>query len=328
MPFLFPEDVRRSFINHYQEQRPVDWSRHFGRDCPLDLEIGFGLGEFLIRQARSEPGRALVGLEQDWVRLTKTLRRIEQINQTAAVDQHLNNIRLLQVDATVALERLFVPRSLSRVFSLFPCPWPKKAHIKHRIFSRDFLLLLNSRLTEAGELLVVTDHRPYQEWMLAQAQETGFEIQSREIRPRFDTKFERKWTAQGQELFYELNFRKVEHHPVALQEDVPLQVYFVNEFQPDGFVFQNDIGEVSVIVKEYLADFRQGKAMLHLIVAEKTITQHFWVSLARTDQGRWCIKKAEGQTVLPTAGIAGALKLVHTQMLQGHSTTSTPSREE
>ena len=69
-------------------------------------------------------------------RIHKTLRKIELA--------HIENVRLLRVDARLAMVRYFQPRSLERIHCLFPCPWPKKNQVKHRLFSRDFLKLLNN----------------------------------------------------------------------------------------------------------------------------------------------------------------------------------------
>ena len=44
--------------------------------APLEVEIGSGLGEFLIRSALAHPRRDYVGIELNWERICKTLTRI------------------------------------------------------------------------------------------------------------------------------------------------------------------------------------------------------------------------------------------------------------
>src|SRR5215470_652303 len=158
-------------------ERPVDWAQRFGRQAPLVVEIGFGNGEFLVREAQAHPERNFVGIEQEWASVQRGLRRIAQAQVT--------NVRVLLVDARIALERLFTPQTVQRVYALFPCPWPKERHVKHRLFARTFLTLLNSRLASEGTVHMVTDHVPYLHWVLAQVSDTGFAAQWMTIAPRF-----------------------------------------------------------------------------------------------------------------------------------------------
>src|SRR5205085_8676582 len=96
---------------------------------------------------------------------------------------------------------------------------------KNRLFSHDFLKLINSRLVDKGEMKIVTDHEPLAEWILAEAEGTGFDIRQSLMSPQFDTKFERKWREQGQQKFFGLELIKEKHIPVPVIEDCPLKVY-------------------------------------------------------------------------------------------------------
>ncbi|GIX46669.1 MAG: hypothetical protein KatS3mg131_0880 [Candidatus Tectimicrobiota bacterium] len=214
-------------VSWAQLPRPLDWEALFARQAPLEVELGFGNGEFLVRQAQARPAHNFVGIEREWASVQRGLRRIAQ----AGVD----NVRLLLVEARVALERLFAPQSIARLYALFPCPWPKARHAKHRLFSHPFLCLLNSRLAPEGEVLLVTDHRPYLEWVLEQVPDSGFACQWRCVPPCYRTKYERKWQAQGQEQFYELLLRKAHHHAIPVPEEVAVQIHRVSHFDPERF---------------------------------------------------------------------------------------------
>lgn len=314
----FKNLVNAVLVSHHQSQRPINWAQLFGPlefPKPLDVEIGSGLGEFLVQEARQHSNRNFVGIEQDGQRVKKILRKVSRASLVAS------NVRVLKVDAIVALERLFKPLAIDKVYCLFPCPWPKKRHIKHRLFSNDFLKLLNSRLVKKGEVQVVTDYLPYFDWIQEQLDGTGFKAATKMIQPRFDTKFERKWCQEGRKEFFELNLVKEKHIAVPLEEDAPLKVYFVDHFNPEAFHLSNVLGEVSIILKDFLFDPARQKAMLRVVVAEKSMTQHLWIAIVkcsshlprqRRGQGRgWSIAKAEGQMVLPTQGVALALRHVY-----------------
>lgn len=302
----FPKGV---FLSHYDFSRPVDWWTQFGNEDPVHLEIGFGFGEFLIQQIGSAVRENFIGIEQDWSRLTKCLSKIKGVRNFSGDRDFGKNLRLLRVDATVALQRLFVARSLDKVTCLFPCPWPKTAHIKHRLFSRDFLCLLNNRLKDKSRVKLVTDWYPYLEWIIAETEGTGFESVVKVIEPQFNTKFERKWQAGGQDKFWELMLIKVEHQNVSVIEDVNVRAVFVKEFNPERFKFQDKTGEVSVICKDFVFDQKQNFGLVRLVVAEPFLTQHVWVAIIKT-RDQWCVAKADGHSALPTSGVALAIECV------------------
>src|SRR3989338_1753383 len=288
-------------------KRPADWSGHFASAQPVDVEIGFGNGDFLVRTAQTQPQRNFVGIEQQWERVYKTLKKVNR--------SEIDNVRVLLVDAWVALERLFLPRSIERIYCLIPCPWPKKEHAKHRLFSQSFLKLMNSRLKPHGQATIVTDHQPYYAWVLEQGEGTGFLIEAKEIATQYNTKYERKWVEQGQEHFFELALTKKEHVDVPVKEDVTLQPYFIDTLDPRQFKFEKVSGPTTVVFKELIADEKQKKAMLHLVVAEEKLTQHLWVAIFPIE-GRWCIAPALGQNFIPSQGVAEALQAVY-QACQG-----------
>lgn len=290
------------FIPWRQAERPINWARRFGREALLEAEIGFGSGDFLVRRAQAHPERNLVGVELEWPSVRRALRKIAGAETT--------NVRLIQADAQVALERLFWPGSLHRVYALFPCPWPKERHARRRLFSRRFLQLLNSRLSEGGQVLVVTDQRPYLAWLLGQMPSTGFEVHWQLIPPRFGTKYERKWHRQGLEEFYELRLLKQEPVEIPLKGDTPMKTYHVDAFDPDRFQPSGERGDIVVEFKEYLYDATRRKAMVRVMIVEQSLAQHLWLEIA-WGGGRWHIRPARGCELVPTVGLQRALDLTH-----------------
>ena len=293
-------------IPYHRIPRPVSWQEQFGRRAPLEVEIGSGLGAFLIRSALAHPQRDYVGIELNWERICKTLTGITAERQQGG----LKNVRLLKIDARVAFERLFLPQSIDHVHCLFPCPWPKKGHLKHRLFSNAFLKLMNSRLKREGQVRIVTDFLPYREWILGEMEGSGFEVAAGTIEARYDTKFERKWQKEGQKEFYELNLTRTESIAVPVKEDAPLPAYQLKKFDPKRFCFENQAGAISVIFKEMLFDSARQKAMVYVVAAEEELTQHVWITVMK--KGKiWRVCKSDGQNVLPTPAVARAIELVY-----------------
>jgi tRNA (guanine-N7-)-methyltransferase len=291
----------KHFIFWLKAERPIDWQKQFGRETILEVEIGFGYGEFLVDLAQKHPERNFVGLELRWVAIRKGLRNI--------VQARADNVLLIQADARVAFDRLFLPQSLHRVYSLFSDPWPKKRHAKHRLFSHAFLMLLNSRLVRGGEAHIITDYQPYLSWILEQVDGTGFEVHRRSIPPRFGTKYERKWRESGQREFQELRLIKRDHVEIPLKEDIPLMTNHVDHFNPERFHPLNERGDTVAEFKEFLYDPKRHKGMVMVVVAEENLTQHFWIEIGQK-QGRWYIRPSKGCGVVPTTGVQRALDLV------------------
>jgi len=282
-------------------ERPIAWAQQFGRQAPLEVEIGFGNGEFLVRQAQEHPERNFVGIEQEWASVQRGLRRIAQAN--------VSNVRVLLVDARIALERLFNSQTVQRVYALFPCPWPKERHIKHRLFAQTFLTLLNSRLVPEGEVQVVTDHALYLHWVLDQVPDTGFVAQWMTIAPHFGTKYERKWYETGQQEFYDLRLRKTTHVARPLTEDATLHIHRIARFDAAQFQLGTWHGAITVTCKEFLYDPQRQKGMVWVFVAEPGLTQDFWIEIVRSGAD-WAIRPARGCGIVPTVGVQCALDLM------------------
>ncbi len=122
------------------------------------LEIGFGGGEHLTGQAERHLDIGLLGCEPFIEGMAKALGQIE--------DAGLNNVRLHMDDARPVVERLSAG-SVSRIFILFPDPWPKKRQQKRRLIQPDFLDDLARILAPGGHLRFATDVKSYADEALA-----------------------------------------------------------------------------------------------------------------------------------------------------------------
>ena len=281
---------------------PLDRKTVFGNDHSLDIEIGFGTGEYLIRLAKAEPLGNFIGFDQAPKRVIKTLRKIHEVQA--------KNIRVLELDAVWGFEYLLTPQSVRKVHCLFPCPWPKKRHAKHRLFQPQVLRLINNRLEPEGTLRIVTDHKPYMEWIFENLADTGFDADRSIVGPEYQTKFEKKWQAAGQEEFYALDLHKKKHIKLPLKETESVRTYFAKEFFPAQVSFVDQPGPVTIKFHEFIYDSLQKKGMVHVIVTEDRRTQYLWIMIVHTTKG-WCVGAAPGTAALPTEGIRKAVELAY-----------------
>lgn len=136
---------------------PFDATRHFGRAAPLHLEIGCGNGDFLIARASANPADHFLGLEVHRPGLGHALREAQALA--------LENLALVELDASEGLDRLLPDDSLHACYVFFPDPWPKKRHHKRRLLQPAFARLLWRKLSAEGRLFLATDWADYHAWM-------------------------------------------------------------------------------------------------------------------------------------------------------------------
>jgi tRNA (guanine-N7-)-methyltransferase len=183
---------------------PLDLPAVFGRDAPVMLEIGFGMGDTTAAIAAAQPGTNFLGIEVHLPGVGSLLRQIEA--------QALGNVRVVRHDAVEVVQAMIPPASLAGVHVYFPDPWPKKRHHKRRLLQAPFVHAVALRLAPAGYLHVATDWEPYAIDMLATL---GAEpllantAQGFAPRPawRPQTRFEARGLKLGHEVF-DLLFRR------------------------------------------------------------------------------------------------------------------------
>ena len=78
-------------MQYIKADRPVNWQKVFGGDAPLEVEIGFGTGDALIRIAEASSNRNFVGIEENIECIRKTLRKIHFLNERKNESEKVKN---------------------------------------------------------------------------------------------------------------------------------------------------------------------------------------------------------------------------------------------
>jgi tRNA (guanine-N7-)-methyltransferase len=181
------------------ESRPVSWQEIFANPNPVEIEVGFGKGLFLLSSSQARPDVNFLGIE--------VFRKYQLFTANRLAKRNLTNVRLVCADARQWLAEHVPSGSVQAIHVFFPDPWWKKRHLKRRLFTPGFAVTVERLLQPGGRLVVVTDVGSY--FQIIQeliAQHTGLTALplGGENEPSHNldylTNFERKYRQEGRSI--------------------------------------------------------------------------------------------------------------------------------
>jgi len=128
------------------------------------LEIGFGGGEHLARQAANNRQINFIGAEPFINGIAKLLVEIDE--------NDLANIAIHDGDARVLLPKI-PDQSLSRIFLLYPDPWHKQRHQKRRFVNKTSIAHFHRMLKPGGVFRFASDIEDYVRWTVLNIKNHG-----------------------------------------------------------------------------------------------------------------------------------------------------------
>ena len=173
------------------ELQKIDLISLFGHLGEFELEIGFGMGDFLFQKALAQPNIGFLGCEVFENGVANLLIKIKE--------EKLSNIFIHPGNCIDLLDNLG-GASLNAIHILFPDPWPKTRHHKRRFFTPENIEKMCFTLKKGGRIFVATDVEEYASQITeSMAERSDFEAERFLIREfksplgdKFQTKFERK----------------------------------------------------------------------------------------------------------------------------------------
>ncbi|KAF0220389.1 MAG: hypothetical protein FD174_1290 [Geobacteraceae bacterium] len=187
---------------------PADWRGIFGNDNPLALEIGCGIGDFIVKTAVERPDMNFIAIDFYNKGCYKTCRRI---------DTHgIRNVRVLREEARKFIAERLPKGALAAVYINCPDPWPKKRHRKRRLVNRQFMAFLRDYLAPGADFHFATDFDDYGldvAGMLPGVE--GFEnclasaLYRHELPGYHLSKYMLKFMAEGKKIYF-IHYRKSE----------------------------------------------------------------------------------------------------------------------
>ena len=105
------------------------WNSLFKNNNPINIEIGMGKGNFIIKMAKKNKDINFIGIEMFDSVIVRAVQKLE--------NEDIPNLKLIRLDANY-IEDIFY-KEINTIYLNFSDPWPKKRHAKRRLTSHLFL---------------------------------------------------------------------------------------------------------------------------------------------------------------------------------------------
>lgn len=142
-----------TFIDAKQLPQQQDIAELFPQRQPLALEIGCGIGDFILQLAAQQPQMNFLAIDIYNKGCYKTCRRIDETT--------LSNVRVMRIEARYLLSYFGQADMFAAIYINCPDPWPKKRHRNRRLVNHTFLTQILYYLQPDGDLYFITDVADY-----------------------------------------------------------------------------------------------------------------------------------------------------------------------
>ena len=152
----------KNFFVHLDTEEFEGFSKLFGNENPVHMEIGAGKGDFITTLAKENPHINYLAFE----------KCADVIAIAATKAEGIPNLRFANIDAEL-IDRVFPAGSVERIYLNFSDPWPKGRHRKKRLTHKIFLEKYRKILIPEGELHFKTDNVRLFRFSLLETKEFG-----------------------------------------------------------------------------------------------------------------------------------------------------------
>ena len=141
------------------------WTKVFGNDHSIRIEIGMGKGVFITTLASQNPDINYVGIEKYSSVLLRAVEKQDELQ--------LPNLRFIRMDAE-NINEVFGKDEVDRIYLNFSDPWPKDRHAKRRLTSRQFFARYDLMLKKEGRVEFKTDNKALFDFSVEEVKEAGW----------------------------------------------------------------------------------------------------------------------------------------------------------
>lgn len=196
-PNAIPEMKENAFIYFDGDVNKGKWREIFGNNNPIHLEIGAGMGDFIIQKAIANPDINYIALEMNTNAFVVCSRKI--------LDKELTNIRGIIANAE-HIEDIFAKDEIDKIYLNFSTPWPKKRHNKRRLSHKRFLDRYVNIIKDNAEIELKTDNEDFFDASIDYFIEYGMEInevdRNLDIKKSVVTEYENKFRNKNMPIYF------------------------------------------------------------------------------------------------------------------------------
>lgn len=184
--------------NPYQYKNK--WQEVFHNNNPINLELGTGRGDFIIKMAKLFPNFNFVGIEICDSQLVMAVDRLKKEN--------LNNLKLINCDAK-EISQIF-GKEIETIYLTFPEPWLNKNDMKRRLTHENYLRLYDKIFKKNKHIILKTDNKKYFTYSLESLSQywysfkrVSLDLHNDENKiPNIMTDFENQYFKEGRNIYY------------------------------------------------------------------------------------------------------------------------------
>jgi tRNA (guanine-N7-)-methyltransferase len=199
-------DLSRHLLELADLPAPFDAAAIFGRDAPLEIEVGSGKGLFMASASAAYAERNFLGIE--------VAAKYARFAAAKLAKVQCENAVMLRGDGLRLFRELLPDACAAAVHVYFPDPWWKKRHKRRRVMNAAFLKDVERVLQPGGTLHFWTDVEEYFQTtleLIAAATTLGGPFDVPPLDPEHDldyrTHFERRMRLHDLDV-YRAEFRK------------------------------------------------------------------------------------------------------------------------
>lgn len=183
-------------ISDYKEYKGK-WNEVFQNDNPIHIEIGMGMGKFIVNMAINNPDINFIGIEKQDNVLARALPNIPS---------DIKNLRVLRLNA-LEIDEVF-DNEISLLYLNFSDPWPKVRHNNRRLTSTIFLnkyekIFKNNKIIELR-----TDNESLYTYSIETLSSYGYSLSevtfdlNSYLPNRITTEYEDKFIKKGNKIYH------------------------------------------------------------------------------------------------------------------------------
>ena len=125
------------------------WHDLFGNKNPICLELGMGIGSFIIDMALSNPNINYIGLELDKGQCATAVKNIS--------GRSIKNLKMICANANDIIS--FFGKEIDTIYLTFSEPWPKKQDATKRFTNVSYLKLYDRIFKKNKHIILKTDNK-------------------------------------------------------------------------------------------------------------------------------------------------------------------------